>query len=74
MGRVKCIYYENAIYHVYNRGNNYELVFKDDEDKEEFIEVVARYKERDLDNLVEKKVVKSVAKSPTDPTKHYVLL
>lgn len=35
---------------------------------------IRRTAQRDLDNLLEKKVIKSVAKSPTDPTKHYVLL
>lgn len=28
----------------------------------------------DLDNLLEKKMIQAVAKSPTDPTKYYVLL
>ena len=35
---------------------------------------IRRTAQRDLEELVEKKVVKIVAKSPTDPTKHYVLL
>lgn len=35
---------------------------------------IRRTAQRDLDNLLEKKVIKAVAKSPTDPTKHYVLL
>jgi Fic family protein len=35
---------------------------------------IRRTAQRDLEELVEKKVVKVVAKSPTDPTKHYVLL
>ena len=35
---------------------------------------VRRTAQRDLEELVEKKVIKVVAKSQTDPTKHYVLL
>ena len=35
---------------------------------------IRRTAQRDLEELVEKKVIKVVAKSPTDPTKHYVLL
>lgn len=30
--------------------------------------------QRDLEDLVKKKIIKAVAKSPTDPTKHYILL
>jgi len=35
---------------------------------------IRRTAQRDLEELVEKKAIKVVAKSPTDPTKHYVLL
>lgn len=35
---------------------------------------IRRTAQRDLDSLVEKKVIKAVAQNPTDPTKHYVLL
>jgi Fic family protein len=35
---------------------------------------IRRTAQRDLEELVKKDVVKVVAKSPTDPTKHYVLL
>jgi Fic family protein len=35
---------------------------------------IRRTAQRDLEELVEKGVIKVVAKSPTDPTKHYVLL
>lgn len=35
---------------------------------------IRRTAQRDLEELVEKKIVKIVAKSSTDPTKHYVLL
>ncbi len=39
-----------------------------------FASCIRRTAQRDLEELVEKKVIKVVAKSPTDPTKHYVLL
>ena len=35
---------------------------------------IRRTAQRDLEELVKKNIVKVVAKSPTDPTKHYVLL
>jgi len=35
---------------------------------------IRRTAQRDLENFIEKDIVKAVAKSPTDPTKHYVLL
>ncbi len=35
---------------------------------------IRRTAQRDLEELVEKKVIEVVAKSPTDPTKHYILL
>ena len=35
---------------------------------------IRRTAQRDLGNLIEKGIIKIVAKSPTDPTKHYVLL
>lgn len=35
---------------------------------------IRRTAQRDLEDLVARKVLKIVAKSPTDPTKHYVLL
>ncbi|MFA4919159.1 MAG: Fic family protein [Thermodesulfovibrionales bacterium] len=35
---------------------------------------IRRTAQRDLGDLIEKGIIKSVAKSPTDPTKHYVLL
>ena len=35
---------------------------------------IRRTAQRDLGNLIEKGVIKIVAKSPTDPTKHYILL
>jgi Fic family protein len=38
------------------------------------VSCIRRTAQRDLEELVEKKVIKAVAKSPTDPTRHYVLL
>jgi Fic family protein len=35
---------------------------------------IRRTAQRDLGNLIEKGIIKIIAKSPTDPTKHYVLL
>ena len=35
---------------------------------------IRRTAQRDLEELIEKNIIKVVAKSPTDPTKHYVLL
>ncbi len=35
---------------------------------------IRRTAQRDLEDLVEKKIIKVVAKSQTDPTKHYILL
>ena len=38
------------------------------------VSCIRRTAQRDLEDLAAKKVIKVVAKSPTDPTKHYVLL
>jgi len=38
------------------------------------VSCIRRTAQRDLEELVEKKIIKIVAKSSTDPTKHYVLL
>lgn len=35
---------------------------------------IRRTAQRDLEDLVGRKIIKAVAKSATDPTKHYVLL
>ena len=59
---------ERAVKHLIIKGtlsvNEYQSV----------VSCIRRTAQRDLEDLVEKKVVKVVAKSPTDPTKHYVLL
>jgi Fic family protein len=41
---------------------------------QEAAKCIRRTAQRDLEDLVNRKVLKSVAKSETDPTKHYVLL
>ena len=46
MGRIKRQYYSQAVYHVYNRGNNGLKVFVADDDKRNFLEAMARYKEK----------------------------
>jgi Fic family protein len=38
------------------------------------VSCIRRTAQRDLDNLMEKGIIRTVAKSQTDPTKHYVLL
>ena len=59
---------ENAVKHLIVKGtlsvNEYQSV----------VSCIRRTAQRDLEELVEKKIIKVVAKSATDPTKHYVLL
>ena len=59
---------EKAVKHLIIKGtlsvNEYQSV----------VSCIRRTAQRDLEELVEKNVIKIVAKSPTDPTKHYVLL
>jgi Fic family protein len=59
---------EKAIKHLIIKGtlsvNEYQSV----------VSCIRRTAQRDLEELVEKKIIKVVAKSATDPTKHYVLL
>ncbi len=59
---------EKAVKHLIIKGtlsvNEYQSV----------LSCIRRTAQRDLEELVEKKIIKTVAKSPTDPTKHYVLL
>lgn len=53
------------------------LIIKDTISVNEYQSVascIRRTAQRDLEELVEKNVLKVVSKSPTDPTKHYVLL
>ena len=46
MGRLRRIYYKDAISHVIVRGNNRQMVLKSDDDKEDFLESLAKHKER----------------------------
>jgi len=39
-----------------------------------FAHCIRRTAQRDLEELIEKSVIKVIAKSFTDPTKHYILL
>ena len=38
MTRTLCVEYPGAYYHVINRGNNREKIFKNDREKEKFLE------------------------------------
>jgi Fic family protein len=59
---------EKAIKHIFHCGkitaNEYQKVAA----------CIRRTAQRDLDKLVKRGIIKAVAKSPTDPTKHYLLL
>ena len=46
MGRIKRIYYNNAVYHVCIRGNNKQAVLKADNDKAEFLRTLSKFKGR----------------------------
>ena len=46
MGRLKRVYYSNATYHISIRGNNRQMVFKEDEDKKEFLKILNKFRER----------------------------
>ena len=43
MARKQRIHYEGALYHVIARGNNREYIYKNEEDKEEYIKKVTKY-------------------------------
>jgi len=59
---------EKAVRHIIIKGtitvNEYQTVTS----------CIRRTAQRDLEDLVEKHIIKAVADSATDPTKHYVLL
>ncbi|MCJ7459419.1 MAG: Fic family protein [candidate division Zixibacteria bacterium] len=59
---------EKAVKHLISKGtvtvNEYQSVAS----------CIRRTAQRDLEELVAKGIIKAVAKSPTDPTKHYILL
>lgn len=46
MARKPRIHYENAIYHVIARGNNREDIFLDAGDKDKYLELVGKYKQK----------------------------
>jgi len=46
MARVRRVYYDRAVYHIFNRGNNRIKVFQEDDDKIIFLEVLGRYQSR----------------------------
>lgn len=46
MARKPRIHYEGALYHVICRGNNREYIFKEENDKEKYIEIIKKYKKR----------------------------
>lgn len=46
MARKPRIEYEGAFYHVISRGNQRQTIFKDKEDHDKYLEVLARYKEK----------------------------
>jgi len=46
MSRTKRIYYNNAVYHISIRGNNKQMILKEEEDKIEFLKTLSKFKER----------------------------
>ena len=46
MARKPRIHYENAIYHVIARGNNRENIFLDARDKDKYLELIGKYKQK----------------------------
>ena len=46
MSRTPRVYYHNAVYHVTIRGNNKQAVLRKEEDKNNFLKSLRRYKER----------------------------
>ena len=42
MARLLCVEYSGAFYHVINRANNQEKIFKNDRDKEKFLEIITK--------------------------------
>ncbi len=59
---------EKAVRHILQNGrittNEYQTITS----------CIRKTAQRDLGDLTDKKIIKEIAKSPTDPTKHYVLL
>lgn len=46
MARKPRIHYDGALYHVVTRGNNKEKVFKGENEKEEYLRIIRKYKDR----------------------------
>ena len=46
MGRAQRIYYNNAVYHISIRGNNRQMILKEEEDKIEFLKTLDKFKGR----------------------------
>ncbi len=46
MTRAKRVYFNKAVYHVTIRGNNRQMVLKEDDDKEDFLKSLSKFKER----------------------------
>jgi len=46
MARKPRVHFEGALYHVIVRGNNREFIFKDDHWKQNYLEIIKRYKEK----------------------------
>ena len=46
MSRTPRIYYQNAVYHVTIRGNNKQAVLRNEEDKNDFLKSLRKYRER----------------------------
>jgi REP element-mobilizing transposase RayT len=46
MARRKRIYYNNAVYHIAIRGNNRQMILKEEADKIEFLKTLSKFKDR----------------------------
>ena len=46
MGRIKRIYYNNAVYHISIRGNNKQMILREDLDKIVFLKTLRKFKNR----------------------------
>ena len=46
MGRIKRIYYNNAVYHISIRGNNKQVILREDLDKIVFLKTLRKFKNR----------------------------
>ena len=46
MARKPRVHYEGALYHVITRGNNKEKIFGEENEKEEYLRIIKKYKDR----------------------------